>query len=183
MSPRRLVYIVASVVEATGAAMAIAAVVSAIYGEWSDMRAILFASVIVIVVGDLGRRLSTPSAELTTREGFAAVALSWIAMAFAGTLPYLLTGSIDGMTDAFFETASGFTTTGSSVVADPASLSHGVLFWRALTQWMGGMGIIVLSIAILPLLGVGGVQLARAESPGESVSEGAFCISPWLALK
>jgi trk system potassium uptake protein TrkH len=83
-----------------------------------------------------------------------------------GALPYLLTGDISSPTDAIFETTAGFTTTGSSIVAVPEALTHGILFWRAFTQWMGGMGIIVLSIAILPLLGVGGVQLARAESPG-----------------
>ncbi|MDX1450140.1 MAG: TrkH family potassium uptake protein, partial [Acidimicrobiia bacterium] len=76
------------------------------------------------------------------------------------------TGTFGGPTDAFFETAAGFTTTGASVVADPGRLGHGIAFWRSLTQWLGGMGIIVLSIAILPLLGVGGVELARAESPG-----------------
>jgi len=77
-----------------------------------------------------------------------------------------LTGSIGNLTDAFFETASGFTTTGASILPDPSVLSHGMLFWRSLTQWLGGMGIIVLSLAILPVLGVGGVQLAKAESPG-----------------
>jgi trk system potassium uptake protein TrkH len=166
MSFRRLGFIVAAVAEATGAAMMSAAIVAGIYGEWSDAWAIALASAAVVVVFDLVRRLIPPRQEMTTREGFAAVALAWIAMAFIGTLPYLVTGSVSGLTDAFFETAAGFTTTGSSIVPDPAQLGHGVLWWRALTQWMGGMGIIVLSIAILPLLGTGGVQLARAESPG-----------------
>jgi trk system potassium uptake protein TrkH len=166
MSFRRLGFIIAAVVEATGAATLTAAVVSGIYGEWADARVIALSGLVVVVVADLARRSLTPHGEMTTREGFAAVALSWFAMAFVGTLPYLVTGSLDGLTDAFFETAAGITTTGSSVVPDPAALSHGVLWWRALTQWMGGMGIIVLSIAILPLLGTGGVQLARAESPG-----------------
>jgi trk system potassium uptake protein len=166
MSFRRLTFIIAAVVEATGAASLTAALVAAIYGEWSDATAITIAGLSVVLVADLVRRSSTPRAEMTTREGFAAVALSWFAMAFVGTLPYLVTGSVTGLTDAFFETAAGFTTTGSSIIPDPGLLSHGVLWWRALTQWMGGMGIIVLSIAILPLLGTGGVQLARAESPG-----------------
>lgn len=143
-----------------------AAVVAGIYGEWSDARAIALTAAAVVIVADISRRAITPRSEMTTREGFAAVALSWFAMALIGTLPYLVTGAIDGMTDAFFETAAGFTTTGSSVVVDPAALNHGILWWRAITQWMGGMGIIVLSIAILPLLGTGGLQLARAESPG-----------------
>jgi len=166
MSFQRLGFIIAAVIEATGAAMLSAAVVAGIYGDWSEARDIALAALAVIVVADVSRRLFTPATEMTTREGFAAVALSWFAMAFVGTLPYLVTGSVGGLTDAFFETAAGFTTTGSSIVPDPAGLSHGILWWRALTQWMGGMGIIVLSIAILPLLGTGGVQLARAESPG-----------------
>jgi trk system potassium uptake protein TrkH len=166
MSYRRLAFVVVAVMEATGAAMLTAAVVAAIYGEWSDARAIAAAAVAVVLVFDLLRRVITPHTEMTTREGFAAVAVAWLAMAFVGTIPYLVTDSVAGMTDAFFETTAGFTTTGSSIIADPASLGYGVLWWRALTQWMGGMGIIILSIAILPLLGTGGVQLARAESPG-----------------
>ena len=110
-----------------------------------------------------GRADDTP---LTAREGFAIVGLSWLAMTFFGTLPYVFTGVIGSFTDAFFETAAGFSTTGASVVPDPGELAKGILFWRAFTQWIGGMGIIVLSVAILPLLGVGGVELARAESPG-----------------
>lgn len=166
MSYRRLGFIVAAVVEATAAAMLTAAVVGAIFGEWSDARAIGIVGVAVMVIAHVVRRYIDPGTEMTTREGFAAVALAWFAMAFVGTLPYLVTGSVSGMTDAFFETTAGITTTGSSILGDPAELSHAILWWRALTQWMGGMGIIVLSIAILPLLGTGGVQLARAESPG-----------------
>lgn len=166
MSYRRLAFIISAVVEATGAAMLTAALVGVIYSEWPDAKSIAIAGGTVVVIAHLGRRFINPESEMTTREGFAAVALSWFAMAFIGTLPYLVTGSVSGMTDAFFETTAGITTTGSSIVPDPAGLSHAVLWWRALTQWMGGMGIIVLSIAILPLLGTGGVQLARAESPG-----------------
>ena len=87
-------------------------------------------------------------------------------MTLAGSLPFLLSGEIPNLTDAVFESAAGITTTGASIVPDPGILSHGILFWRSLTQWIGGMGIIVLSIAILPLLGMGAMQLARAESPG-----------------
>jgi len=166
MSYRRLGFIIAAVVEATGAAMLTAALVGVIYGEWSDARSIALAGGAVVVTAHVARRFINPGTEMTTREGFAAVALAWFAMAFVGTLPYLVTGSVSGLTDAFFETAAGITTTGSSIMPDPSQLSHAVLWWRALTQWMGGMGIIVLSIAILPLLGIGGVQLARAESPG-----------------
>lgn len=166
MSPRRLLYVIGAVVAGVGFAMLSAAAVALIYQEWSQAGWIAIAAVVTMVAGVVAWKSVGSPGELTTREGFAAVGLSWIAMCAVGTMPYLLTGSIDGVTDAFFETSAGFTTTGSSVISMPEALSHGILFWRALTQWMGGMGIIVLSIAILPLLGVGGVQLARAEAPG-----------------
>lgn len=162
----RLMFIIGAVVAGSGAAMVPAAVVGLIYREYTEASQILAAAGITMATGLAGWRFVGRSGRITAKEGFAAVGLAWFAMALFGTLPYLLTGSITNMTNAFFETAAGFTTTGSSVVPDPSQLSHGVLIWRSMTQWLGGMGIIVLSIAILPLLGVGGVQLARAESPG-----------------
>lgn len=163
---RTLAFIIGAVVAASGAAMLVPALVSLGYQEWSEAGQIFAAAAVTMTVGTIFWRLIGRHGVLTTKEGFAAVGLAWFVMAFFGTLPYLLTGSIDNLTDAFFETAAGFTTTGSSIVPDPSTLSHGILIWRSATQWMGGMGVIVLSIAILPLLGVGGVQLARAESPG-----------------
>ena len=109
--------------------------------------------------------------EMNKREGYIVVAFGWIVMALSGTLPYLLTGSITNFTDAFFETMSGFTTTGSSILNDIEILPEGVLFWRSLTHWIGGMGIIVLAIAILPLLGIGGMQMFAAEAPGPSTDK------------
>jgi trk system potassium uptake protein TrkH len=162
----RLAYIVGAVVAAVGGAMLSAAAVALVYGETDDAAGIALAALVTVAVGVAAWRLAGQPGQLTTREGFAAVALSWLAISFVGSLPYLFTGAIDGLTNAFFETTAGFTTTGSSILADPAELGHGILLWRGLTQWMGGMGIIVLSVAILPALGVGGVELARAESPG-----------------
>jgi len=113
---------------------------------------------------------------LTNRDGFAIVTFSWILTAFVGALPFYLTGVIPNITDAFFEAMSGVTTTGASILGNPVTLSHlpngieslprSMLYWRSFIQWIGGMGIIVFYIAILPLLGVGGVQLFRAEVPG-----------------
>ncbi|NNF64136.1 MAG: TrkH family potassium uptake protein [Acidimicrobiia bacterium] len=166
MSYRALIFVVSAVAGASGVAMLPAVITASIYQEWNDALLIGIAALVTAGVGFTGQRLSPRPGELSTREGFAAVGLSWFALAAFGTLPYLFTGAIPSVTDAFFESAAGFSTTGSSILADPSTLSHGILFWRSLTQWIGGMGIIVLSIAILPLLGVGGVQLARAESPG-----------------
>lgn len=167
MSLRRLLRVIGAVVGAIGVAMLAPALVALIYRESGDAWQIALASLVTVVAGGwawaYGRSDAT---QLTAREGFAIVGLSWIAMTFFGTLPYAFTGEISSFTDAFFETAAGFSTTGASIVPDPGALAKGILFWRALTQWIGGMGIIVLSVAILPLLGVGGVELARAESPG-----------------
>ena len=105
-------------------------------------------------------------AELGKREGYLIVTLGWIVMAIFGALPLIFYGAIPSYTDAFFETMSGFTTTGATILTDIEILPPGLLFWRSLTQWLGGMGIIVLSLAILPLLGIGGMQLFTAEVPG-----------------
>jgi len=111
---------------------------------------------------------SDKNKELKKRDGYLIVTLGWLSMSFFGTLPFILSGSIPDFTNAFFETISGFTTTGASILNDIESLPKGILFWRSLTQWIGGMGIIVLAVAILPLLGIGGMQLFVAEAPGIS---------------
>lgn len=107
------------------------------------------------------------AAPMTHREGMAIVAVGWVAAAFAGALPFWFAGTFGGsFTDCLFESMSGFTTTGASVLTNIEVVPRGLLFWRSLTHWLGGMGIIVLSLAILPFLGVGGMQLYRAEVPG-----------------
>ncbi len=104
--------------------------------------------------------------EVSHREGFAIVSLGWASAAFFGSLPYMLAGVLPSFVEAYFESTSGFTTTGATVLSVIEGMPRGILFWRSLTHWLGGMGIIVLSIAILPLLGVGGMQLFKAEVPG-----------------
>lgn len=112
----------------------------------------------------MGRKASAK--ELGPREAFAVVSLSWILCSAIGALPFYLNGTVSTYTDAFFEAMSGFTTTGASVLTNIEANPRGILFWRSLTHWLGGMGIIVLSLAILPFLGVGGMQLFKAEVPG-----------------
>ncbi len=109
--------------------------------------------------------------EMNKREGYIVVAFGWIVMTLSGTIPYLLTGSITSFTNAFFETMSGYTTTGATILNDIEIVPKGVLFWRSLTHWIGGMGIIVLAVAILPLLGIGGMQMFAAEAPGPSADK------------
>jgi trk system potassium uptake protein TrkH len=125
------------------------------------------SGLISVVVGGL-TLLATRKAPkvLNARDGFLIVAIGWILFSFFGSMPFILSGEIPSFTDAFFETISGFTTTGASILSEIEVLPHGLLFWRSLTQWLGGMGIIVMSLAILPLLGVGGMQLFVAEVPG-----------------
>lgn len=108
---------------------------------------------------------------LSTKDGFLLVALSWISSSLLGALPFYLSGAIPGFADAYFETMSGFTTTGASILTEIESLPKGLLFWRSLTHWLGGMGIVVLTVAIFPLLGIGGLQLLKAEAPGPTVDK------------
>lgn len=100
------------------------------------------------------------------KEGYVIVAITWIIISLFGTLPFLISGTIPNFTDAFFETMSGFTTTGATILTDIESMPKGILFWRSMTHWIGGMGIIVFTVAILPILGIGGMQLYAAEMPG-----------------
>jgi trk system potassium uptake protein TrkH len=104
--------------------------------------------------------------DIGKREGYITVSLTWIVMSLFGTLPFLLSKTIPNFTNAFFETISGFTTTGASILNDIEAIPRDILFWRSMTHWIGGMGIIVLSIAVLPILGIGGMQLFAAEVPG-----------------
>ena len=108
------------------------------------------------------------SKQIQKREGYLIVSLGWILMSLSGMIPYLMSGAIDSFSGAFFETISGYTTTGASIINDIESIPAGILFWRSTTHWIGGMGIIVLTIAILPFLGIGGMQLFTAEAPGPS---------------
>ncbi len=109
---------------------------------------------------------SSEKPNIRKREGFLIVSFGWIVMSLSGTLPYIMSGSVVSFTDAFFETLSGYTTTGASIITDLTLIPKDILFWRSMTQWIGGMGIIVLAVAILPILGIGGMQLFVAESPG-----------------
>lgn len=104
--------------------------------------------------------------DVRKRDGFLIVSSGWLMMSLFGSLPFILSGAIPGFVDALFETVSGFTTTGATILTDIEAMPKALLFWRSMTHWLGGMGIIVLTIAILPLLGVGGMQLFVAESPG-----------------
>jgi trk system potassium uptake protein len=108
---------------------------------------------------------------LSVKEGFLMVVMGWTVASFIGALPFYISGSFVSFTDAFFETASGFTTTGATILTAIEQIPSSLLFWRSLTHWLGGMGIVVLTVAILPVLGVGGLQLLKAEAPGPTVDK------------
>lgn len=151
-----------------GGFMLIATLISLIYKDGVTLKLFL-AGVVTLLIGVMTMfRTKDHRKEMNKREGYIVVAFGWIVMSLSGTLPYIATEAIPSFTDAFFETISGYTTTGASILNDIEVIPEGVLFWRSMTHWIGGMGIIVLAIAILPLLGVGGMQLFAAEAPGPS---------------
>ena len=154
-----------------GAFMFLSAAVSFYYKDGAT-QGIFFAGFITTLVGFL-LHFSTKGfkKEVKKREGYIVVTLGWILMSLSGTLPYLFTEEIINFTNAFFETISGYTTTGASIINDIEAMPKGLLFWRSTTHWIGGMGIIVLTIAVLPLLGIGGMQLFAAEAPGPSADK------------
>jgi trk system potassium uptake protein TrkH len=149
-----------------GGFMLLSTLVSFIYAD-GVVKEMLFSALVAIALGGVVM-LTTKNhrKEINKREGYIIVTFGWIFMSLVGTLPYVFTGAIPNFTDAFFETMSGYTTTGASILSDIEVIPNGVLFWRSITHWIGGMGIIVLAIAILPLLGIGGMQLFAAEAPG-----------------
>ena len=140
--------------------------VSIYYGE-SDTLALGLTAALNISLGTIAYLLTKKSNKsIGKREGFIIVSLVWVVFSLFGALPFVISNYIPSYTNAFFETISGFTTTGASILNDIERLPHGLLFWRSMTQWLGGMGIIVLSLAILPIFGIGGMQLFVAEVPG-----------------
>ena len=133
---------------------------------------ILAAGTVTVIIGLLLYFLNKPkSTNIQKKEGYLIVTLGWLTLSITGMLPYLLSETIPSVADAFFETISGYSTTGSSILNDIEAMPKGILFWRSVTHWIGGMGIIVLTIAILPLLGIGGMQLFMAEAPGPSADK------------
>ena len=137
--------------------------------EWALLISALITSAVGFFIFLLARK--GKENHLNHRDGVAIVTLGWVAAGLVGALPFLLSGSITNFTNAYFESISGFTTTGASILTNIEALPRGILMWRSITQWFGGMGIIVLSIAILPFLGIGGMQLYKAEIPSPVVDK------------
>lgn len=143
----------------------------AIFYQEEQFLSYLLVAVICLLLGSLLTLKKAKDSVFYLKEGCIATLLSWVALSFFGALPFLLTKEIPSFTDAMFETVSGFTTTGASILSDVEALSHTSLFWRSFTHWIGGMGVLVFLLAIVPLSGGSNINLMRAESPGPSVGK------------
>mgnify|MGYP001997461855 FL=1 len=151
-----------------GSAMIISAIVSLIFNDGA-IKEIALSAFLTIVIGSIIMLFNKNNIrQINKRDGYVIVTIGWLTMVLSGILPYYFTSSIDTFPNLFFETMSGYTTTGSTILNDVEALPKSIVFWRSMTHWLGGMGIIVLAIAILPLLGIGGMQLFSAEAPGIS---------------
>ncbi len=139
--------------------------VSIYYGE-SDFKAFFIAILITAFVGTILSFSRARKEAVRYKEGFMIVGLGWLLISIFGAIPFLLAGTFDNFIDAFFETVSGFTTTGASVLKDIESQPHGILFWRSLTHWLGGMGVLVFTLSLLPAVGMSSLNILKAESTG-----------------
>lgn len=163
-------YIGGWVLKFEAAFLCLPALVAVIYRE-QDWISYLITAAACLIIGKLLTLKKAANRSLYPKEGFIIVALCWIIMSLFGALPFVLTGDIPSYVDALFETVSGFTTTGASILTDVEVLSHANLFWRSFTHWIGGMGVFVFILAITPLLGGSTMNLMKAESPGPSVDK------------
>lgn len=163
-------YTLGFVIDFSAAFMIPPFLVAMLYGE-SDAKYFLVCFAICVVLGVFLGGIKPENKKFYAREGYITVALSWIIISLIGALPFYLSGYIPSYIDALFETISGFTTTGASILTDVEALSHGMLFWRSFTHWIGGMGVLVFILAVLPLAGGENMHLMKAESPGPSVGK------------
>ncbi len=170
MNIRMIGYTIGVVLLCMAALMVLPLITSFIY-DGTDTSAFAASIAITVAVGAALALMKPHNTRIFAREGFLIVALSWIMLSLFGALPFVLSGAIPNYIDAMFESMSGFTTTGASILTEIESLEKGVLFWRSFTHWIGGMGVLVFILAILPLSGGRNMHVMRAEVPGPTVSK------------
>ena len=159
-------FVIGRILWTEAALLLLPALVALLYGE----PALPFLGpVLLLLAAGLPFCKKPRQTSLYARDGFAVVALAWVLMSAFGALPFLISGYIPSFVDAFFETVSGFTTTGATILTEVEPLSQGILFWRSFTHWIGGMGVLVFVMAVLPMTDGHGMHLLRAEMPGPSV--------------
>lgn len=170
MNSRMIRFILFQVMRIEGVLMLLPCLISVIYG---DGEGVFYAAVaaFLILAGFIGCRFRPKNHSVSVRDGYVATGLSWIVMSLFGCLPFFLSGEIGNFTDAMFETVSGFTTTGASIMPAVEQMSHAALFWRSFTHWIGGMGVLVFLLALIPMSGGSNINLMKAESPGPSVGK------------
>lgn len=166
-----VVYVLGWILLFEGALMALPFGVSLLYGEMYGAVSFFIAIAACIVLGAILTYRKPKNRVMYTCEGFVITALSWIVISIMGSLPFLICGTITNPINALFETVSGFTTTGASILSDVESLPKGMLFWRSFTHWIGGMGVLVFLLMLKPLSGASNVNLMKAESPGPQVEK------------
>ena len=158
--------VLGNILKIEAALMLIPIGLSLVWQEFSTASAFIWSALITLAVGIVLGTAQTDYTSIRIREALLIVTLTWVSVAVFAALPYLFTGTITDITKALFESVSALTTTGATVINDVENLPRGLLFWRSLTLWIGGMGILVLSLTILPTLGVSGLQIYKAELPG-----------------
>ena len=171
MKTKVVLHTVGQIVLIEAGLLIIPIVVGLIYHEQASVRAFLITVLITAAAGWILSLIKPGKSSIYAREGFAITGLSWIMLSFFGCLPFVISRQIPGFIDAFFETVSGFKTTGSSILTDIEALDNAMLFWRSFTHWVGGMGILVFSMIIIPLGGKRSMHILRAEAPGPSSSK------------
>lgn len=171
MNRRMVLYMLGNVIKLSAALMVPPLITSCIYKEACAIDFLITIAVAVIIGFSLSHIFKPSSKLIFAKEGFVIVALSWIALSLIGALPFFLSREIPSYIDAFFETVSGFTTTGASILTDVESMSKGLLFWRSFTHWIGGMGVLVFIMAVVNTLSDRSIHILRAESPGPVVGK------------
>ena len=166
-----IIYVLGWVLKLEAGIMILPIICALIYQEFWAVQALAVSAVLALVIGTLATIKGPKRTDYYAREGFVICALSWIVMSLIGALPFYLTGTIPSYIDAVFEIVSGFTTTGASILAEVEHLGKGLLFWRSFSHWVGGMGVLVLVLTILPLGGGYNMMIMKAESPGPDVSK------------
>ncbi len=179
INKKAITKILCAVMTVVGLSMLLPLIVSLFYEEYDIAKCFAVCALPTVAIGLLGVKLlpKQDNSVLRMRDGFFIVASTWFVMSLIGCLPFVISGAIPRFADAFFETVSGFTTTGSSILSEIQSLPRGILYWRSFTHWLGGMGVLVLTIALLPMLGIGGQKIMRAETTGPTMDKISFTIN------
>ncbi|WMI81541.1 TrkH family potassium uptake protein [Anaerotignum sp. MB30-C6] len=171
MNYHMMAYILGNILRVEGLFLTACALLAVYFGERDALFAFIFTIFATMIIGTVLAKAEPKDKKIYGREGFVIVALAWIIMSFFGAMPFYFSGAIKGAVNCFFETVSGFTTTGASILKEIESLPRSILFWRSFTHWIGGMGILVFMLAIMPTVDERSMHLMRAEAPGPVVSK------------